>query len=46
MPNGQINSYSVRIVDLKNNSEITSTNTADGNQTNFIKNNLGMNYIC
>ena len=45
MPNGQINSYSVRIVDLKNNSEITSTNTADGNQTNFIKHNLGMDYI-
>ena len=46
MPNGQINSYSVRIVDLKNNSEITSTNTVDGNQTNFIKNNLGMDYNC
>ena len=41
MPNGQIKSYSVRIDDLKNNSEITYTNTADGNQTNFIKSNLG-----
>ena len=43
MPNGEITSYSVRIVDMKSNAEIISTNTANGYQTNFIKNNLGMN---
>ena len=42
MPNGQITSYSVTILDLKRNVQLTILNTENGDQRNFTGTNLGM----